>query len=178
VAARSLLVALASILSIASFAAPAAAYHETEPAAIPDGDQGAQLRTGLGLAYCQPVVGAFFNFLLADKPDLAGWQSGVLRADWTPKRLYAALKETIASVSTGNVACGGGAGTGTTGANAPAQAAPVPSLPAAPLLATPAARPEESPARPAAAPAARRLRVVPATVLTLAKRYARTHSVS
>jgi hypothetical protein len=55
---------------------------ENDPSAIVDGDgtsgvrdQGAQLRAGLAPANCQHAVGAFFNFLLADEPDLAGRQS-------------------------------------------------------------------------------------------------------
>jgi hypothetical protein len=48
---------------------------------------GAQLIDALKLAYCsQPFVDAFFNFQLADERRLAGWQSGVLWADWRPKR--------------------------------------------------------------------------------------------
>ena len=41
-------------------------------------DQSTQLADAVRLAYCQPYVGAFFNFLLADQRDLSGWQSGVL----------------------------------------------------------------------------------------------------
>src|SRR5207247_1087893 len=44
----------------------------------PPPDQATQLRDALNLAYCQPAVGAFFNFELADEPGLAGWQSGLL----------------------------------------------------------------------------------------------------
>ena len=56
----------------------------TIPALAPSGqeestrvDQGTQLTTALELAYCQPAVGAFFNFQLADDHDLGGWQSGL-----------------------------------------------------------------------------------------------------
>ena len=35
-----------------------------------------QLLDAIRLAYCQPNVGGFFNFLLADEKSLAGWQSG------------------------------------------------------------------------------------------------------
>jgi hypothetical protein len=40
-----------------------------------------QLAAALRLAYCQPRVAAYFNFLLVDEPLLEGWQSGLLWAD-------------------------------------------------------------------------------------------------
>ncbi len=54
----------------------------------PAPDQATQLADALQLAYCQPAVAAFFNFELADETDLAGWQSGLLWADLTPKPSY------------------------------------------------------------------------------------------
>ena len=57
------------------------------------------------LAYCQPAVGGFFNFLLADETNLHGWQSGVLFADWTPKPSYQAFKRVIAEVNAQRVDC-------------------------------------------------------------------------
>ena len=51
-------------------------------------DQSSQLRDALELAYCQPAVGAFFNFQLTDEINLGGWQSGLLWADGTPKPSY------------------------------------------------------------------------------------------
>jgi hypothetical protein len=69
-------------------------------------DQATQLRDGLRLAYCQPYVEAFFNFLLIDEPDLGGWQSGVLWADGTPKPSYPAFKQAIAEVNSKQVNCG------------------------------------------------------------------------
>jgi hypothetical protein len=68
-------------------------------------DQATQLADAIRLAYCQPGVGAFFNFLLADEPDLAAWQSGVLWADWTPKPSFDALAEVVAQVRAGRVDC-------------------------------------------------------------------------
>jgi hypothetical protein len=68
-------------------------------------NQGTQLASALRLAYCQPAVGALFNFQLADEPDLAGWQSGVLWADGTPKPGLAALQAAIADVKAGRVSC-------------------------------------------------------------------------
>lgn len=68
-------------------------------------DQATQLADALRLAYCQPGVGAIFNFLLADEALLGGWQSGVLWADWTPKPSYDAYRRAIADVRAGRVAC-------------------------------------------------------------------------
>jgi hypothetical protein len=68
-------------------------------------DQATQLSDALQLAYCQPAVGAFFNFELADEPNLAGWQSGLLWADLTPKPSYYAFKAAVRSVANGTVDC-------------------------------------------------------------------------
>ena len=68
-------------------------------------DQATQLADAIRLAYCQPGVGAFFNFLLADEPDLGAWQSGVLWVDWTPKPSFDALAQVVAQVRAGQVDC-------------------------------------------------------------------------
>ncbi len=68
-------------------------------------DQATQLGDALRLAWCQPYVGAFFNFLLADEESLTGWQSGLLWADWTPKPSYAAFRGAVADVAHGRVDC-------------------------------------------------------------------------
>ena len=68
-------------------------------------DQASQLSDAIRLAYCQPAVGGFFNFLLADEANLHGWQSGVLFADWTPKPSYPALKRVITEVNSRRVDC-------------------------------------------------------------------------
>lgn len=78
------------------------------PALAPAGsvDQEGQLRDALTLAYCgQPLVGAFFNFLLADEQRLSGWQSGLLWANWRPKPSYAPLREMFAQIGRGTLAC-------------------------------------------------------------------------
>lgn len=76
------------------------------PAATsPAPDQATQLADAIRLAYCQPGVGAFFNFLLADEPDLAAWQSGVLWVDWTPKPSFDALAQVVAQVRANQVDC-------------------------------------------------------------------------
>jgi hypothetical protein len=71
----------------------------------PAPDQATQLTDALQLAYCQPAVGAFFNFELADETTLAGWQSGLLWADMTPKPSYDVFKAAVRSVATGRVDC-------------------------------------------------------------------------
>jgi hypothetical protein len=68
-------------------------------------NQGSQLTDAIRLAYCQPAVGGFFNFLLADESNLRGWQSGILFADWSQKPSYQALKNVIAEVNSGRVNC-------------------------------------------------------------------------
>jgi hypothetical protein len=68
-------------------------------------DQATQLVDALRLAYCQPYVTAFHNFLLLAETRLEGWQSGVLRADWTPKASLFALAGVVAEVNADAVDC-------------------------------------------------------------------------
>jgi hypothetical protein len=68
-------------------------------------DQASQLADAVRLASCQPYAGAFFNFLLADEPDLGGWQSGLLWANWQPKPSYRAFAHAVADVKRGWVDC-------------------------------------------------------------------------
>jgi hypothetical protein len=68
-------------------------------------DQATQLADAITVAYCQPNVGAYFNFLLVDEPDLGGWQSGVLWADWTPKPSYSTFRQVVREVNEGDVDC-------------------------------------------------------------------------
>jgi hypothetical protein len=68
-------------------------------------DQASQLRDALQLAYCQPAVGAFFNFQLSDEVQLSGWQSGVLWADGKPKPSYAPFKDLVAAVTAATIDC-------------------------------------------------------------------------
>jgi hypothetical protein len=82
-------------------------YHGVETDRHLSTDQGAQLAAAVRLAYCQPAVGAFFNFQLADERDLGGWQSGVLWADGTPKPSYGDFRQAVRDVSLGAVACPG-----------------------------------------------------------------------
>jgi hypothetical protein len=78
---------------------------------LPDGqslapDQATQIVAALRLAYCQPHVEAFFNFLLWDEQRLEGWQSAPFWFDRTPKGSYAAFREAIREVREGDVDCG------------------------------------------------------------------------
>lgn len=75
----------------------------SETSAAPD--QAMQVLDAIRLAYCQPGVGAFFNFLLADEPLLSGWQSGAYWTDLTPKDSLPAFREAIAAVNGGGVDC-------------------------------------------------------------------------
>jgi hypothetical protein len=71
----------------------------------PAPDQATQIIDAVRLAYCQPYVGAYFNFLLWDESSLPGWQSGMLWADGTPKDSYPAFKQVIHEVDEGKVDC-------------------------------------------------------------------------
>jgi len=76
------------------------------PAAAIDGPtQATQLADGIELAYCQPYVAAFFNFLLRDEPSLQRWQSGMLWADGSRKPSFAALQQIISDIKSGRVDC-------------------------------------------------------------------------
>jgi hypothetical protein len=78
---------------------------ETDARPVSEDAQAAQLATAVRLAYCQPSVGGFFNFELRDEPELAGWQSGLLRPDWTTKPAFAAYADAIAAARTGAITC-------------------------------------------------------------------------
>jgi hypothetical protein len=68
-------------------------------------DQATQIVSALRLAYCQPHVEAFFNFLLWDEQRLEGWQSAPFWPDRTPKGSYAAFRAAIRDVTDGEVEC-------------------------------------------------------------------------
>jgi hypothetical protein len=72
---------------------------------VSEEEQAAQLVAAVRLAYCQPTVGAFFNFQLRDEPALAGWQSGLLRPSWTPKPAFGAYQQVIAEARAGTISC-------------------------------------------------------------------------
>ena len=78
---------------------------ESERHPVSEATQGAQLVAAVQLAYCQPAVGAFFNFELRDDSDLSGWQSGLLRPDWSAKPAFLSYLQTIAAVRSGTIAC-------------------------------------------------------------------------
>lgn len=72
---------------------------------IPPEEQSAQFERAVELAYCQPFVRGFFNFLLWDEASLEGWQSGPFWADRTPKPSYEGLKQVIADATAGRIDC-------------------------------------------------------------------------
>ena len=82
---------------------PVAVPGRVRGAALPN--QAGQLRDAIELAYCQPAVGAFFNFQLRDEVGLGGWQSGLLWADGTQKPSYEPVKAELAAVAAGQVDC-------------------------------------------------------------------------
>ena len=77
----------------------------TPSADTPAPDQATQIGYALRLAYCQPHVGAFFNFMLWDDPNLARWQSAPFWADGTPKASYAAFRQAIDEAQAGDISC-------------------------------------------------------------------------
>ena len=68
----------------------------------PEG-QAVQLAAALRLAWCQPRVEAFFNFLLVDEPRLERWQSGLLWPTWRRKPAFEAARTTIDEIRRGEV---------------------------------------------------------------------------
>jgi hypothetical protein len=79
-------------------ALPALALQDTK-------SQSEQLVAAISLAYCQPAVGAFFNFELYDEHRLDGWQSGVLYANGERKGSFAAFKQVAALAASGAIDC-------------------------------------------------------------------------
>jgi hypothetical protein len=78
---------------------------ETDRYAITEAKQAEQVDTAIRLAYCQPLVGAFFNFQLRDETSLAGWQSGLVRADWSAKPAFYAFRDALVAVVHKSVSC-------------------------------------------------------------------------
>ena len=74
---------------------------------VGDAVQATQLAAAVRLAYCQPAVGGFFNFELRDEPQLEGWQSGLLRPDWSAKPSFAAYRDVILAAGENSIPCDG-----------------------------------------------------------------------
>jgi hypothetical protein len=79
---------------------------ENERRPVSEIDQATQLAAAVRLAYCQRGVTGFFNFELRDDPSLDGWQSGLLRPDWSAKPAFAAYQQAIAAAAAGTIDCG------------------------------------------------------------------------
>jgi hypothetical protein len=67
--------------------------------------QSEQLVDAISLAYCQPAVGAFFNFELFDEHRLGGWQSGVLYTNGVRKASFTAFKQIAVLSARGAIDC-------------------------------------------------------------------------
>ncbi|HXR12015.1 MAG TPA: hypothetical protein VN770_06960 [Gaiellaceae bacterium] len=80
---------------------------ENDSRAVDEQEQAAQLTAAVDLAYCQPDVGGFFNFELRDETSLTGWQSGLVRPDWSAKPAFVAYQQAIAAARAGAIDCGG-----------------------------------------------------------------------
>ena len=103
---------------VPAWAAAAATDNREGPAP----DQATQLADAIRIAACQPGVGAYFNFHLADESQLEGWQSGVLWADWSVKPSYAAFRRVLTDVNARAIDCSAFAHTGIPPAMAQTQA--------------------------------------------------------
>ena len=78
---------------------------ENDKHAVSEERQATQLRAAVELAYCQPAVGGFFNFELRDESSLDGWQSGLVRPDWSAKPAFTAYRDALSSARTGAFRC-------------------------------------------------------------------------
>jgi hypothetical protein len=78
---------------------------ETDRYAITEQKQAKQVDAAIRLAYCQPFVGAWFNFQLKDETQLSGWQSGLVRADWSTKPAFYAFRDALIDVVKRRVVC-------------------------------------------------------------------------
>jgi hypothetical protein len=97
---------LENIVTIPDFAGGEAEFPNASPLSTSLApDQATQLRCAVRLAYCQPYVGAIFNFLLRDEARLVGWQSGVLWVDGTTKGSFASLASVVADASNHTISC-------------------------------------------------------------------------
>ncbi len=91
----------------AFFSAALYSGSETDKHAVDEQEQASQLTAAVDLAYCQPAVGGFFNFELRDEASLGGWQSGLVRPDWSGKPSFFAFQQAIAAARAGTIDCGG-----------------------------------------------------------------------
>ena len=95
-----------NIVTIPDFAGGEADFPNASPLSTSLApDQATQLRYAVRLAYCQPYVGAIFNFLLRDEARLSGWQSGVLWADGTAKGSFGSLASVVAEANNRTISC-------------------------------------------------------------------------
>lgn len=78
---------------------------ETDKHPVSEEEQAVQLTAAVQLAYCQPAVGAFFNFELRDESALSGWQSGLLRPDWSAKPAFVSYLAAVAAAHAGTITC-------------------------------------------------------------------------
>jgi hypothetical protein len=78
---------------------------ETDRYAVTEDKQAQLVGDAIRLAYCQPLVGAWFNFELKDETQLSGWQSGLVRADWSAKPSFYAFRDALVEVVQHRVRC-------------------------------------------------------------------------
>ena len=78
---------------------------ETDKHAVSEAEQAAQLTAAVRLAYCQPAVGAFFNFELRDESSLSGWQSGSSGRTGARSPRSSPTSQAIAAARSGAITC-------------------------------------------------------------------------
>ena len=83
----------------------AAAARASRSAVSKAPDQATQTLDAVRLAYCQPYVASYFNFLLFDQTSLNRWQSAPFWSDRTPKRSAKAFRQAAHETSTRTVRC-------------------------------------------------------------------------
>jgi hypothetical protein len=95
---------------------------ENDRRPVAEAKQAEQLAAAATLAYCQPAVGGFFNFELRDEVPLEGWQSGLLRPDWSAKPAFLAYRDAVRAVRSGTVRCAAWSASSSRGTGSPSTA--------------------------------------------------------
>lgn len=81
------------------------------PGVLSEAEQARFVKRHVLAAYCTPGVEGYFSFLLRDEPNLswndgtAGFQTGLLRPDWSPKPSYITMRSVAARIRRGRVDC-------------------------------------------------------------------------
>lgn len=86
-------------------------YRGDDPKAITEAAQALFVKRHVTAAYCTPGVEGYFNFLMRDESnqqwegESAGFQTGLLYPDWTPKPAFTTMRSMAAQIRSGNLTC-------------------------------------------------------------------------